>query len=70
MITCKSCGRKGKYDVGLMVINTDLEKDNKEESNKKIQTTGYFRCKHCNDAGNWEMSADFYILAYGRRNGI
>ncbi|WP_188456625.1 tetratricopeptide repeat protein [Virgibacillus oceani] len=57
MLTCKSCGRKGKYDVGHMVVNTDGN-----DSVQSIQTTGYFRCKHCNDAGNWEMPNDFMIL--------
>lgn len=62
MITCTSCGRKGKYDVGLMVINTDLEK-NEVASKDRIQTTGYFRCKHCNDAGNWEVPKQFAMAA-------
>lgn len=58
MIKCKSCGRKGKYDVGLMVINPEY---NQDDFSDKIQTTGYFRCKHCNDAGNWEMPSQFMV---------
>ncbi|MEI3612191.1 tetratricopeptide repeat protein [Pseudogracilibacillus sp. SO30301A] len=61
MITCKSCGRKGKYDVGLMLINTDESKV--EKPGNSIQTTGYFRCKHCNDAGNWEMPSKFLMAS-------
>ncbi|WP_077302117.1 tetratricopeptide repeat protein [Virgibacillus pantothenticus] len=56
MLTCNSCGRKGKYDVGMMVINPDL--DNITEN---IQTTGYFRCKHCNEAGDWKLPNEFYL---------
>lgn len=62
MLTCKKCGRKGKYDVGLMVVNTDLEKE-RENPENTIQTTGYFRCKHCNNAGNWEMPKEFLITS-------
>ncbi|NBJ68169.1 MULTISPECIES: tetratricopeptide repeat protein [Clostridia] len=56
MLTCNSCGRKGKYDVGMMVINPEL--DNMTDN---IQTTGYFRCKHCNEAGDWTLPNEFYL---------
>ena len=59
MITCKSCSRKGKYDVGLMLINND--KSEVEKPGSLIQTTGYFRCKHCNEAGNWEVPSEFLM---------
>lgn len=62
MLTCKSCGRRGKYDVGLMVVN-EKNMGAEEGEERKIQTTGYFRCKHCNDAGNWEMPNDFSLAA-------
>lgn len=26
-----------------------------------IQTTGYFRCKQCNSAGNWELPTDLSL---------
>jgi len=48
-LTCKNCGREGKYDVGLIVVNDDPEKLD-EEPGSIIQTTGYFRCRHCNAA--------------------
>ncbi|HLR62666.1 MAG TPA: hypothetical protein VK097_09525 [Lentibacillus sp.] len=60
MIKCNSCQRKGKYNVGLMVVNSDLKNNVKDAANR-IQTTGYFRCKHCNDAGNWEMPPEFKL---------
>lgn len=62
MLTCTSCGRKGKYDVGLMVINADSAKK-EQKPEKCIQTTGYFRCKHCNDAGYWEMPKQFLMMS-------
>lgn len=53
-LTCEACGRSGDYDLGTLVIPTDnLEHDNEIE---KIQALGYFRCKHCNAAGKWELS--------------
>ncbi|WP_164667768.1 tetratricopeptide repeat protein [Virgibacillus doumboii] len=60
MIKCNSCGRKGKYDVGLMIYNHN-EKVMTDNPESKIQTIGYFRCKHCNDAGNWEMPTQFLM---------
>lgn len=50
MLSCPSCGRKGKYDIGALVVNPadpDLF--------ATMQCTGYFRCKHCNAAGDWDM---------------
>ena len=58
-LTCRSCGRKGKYDVGLMLINPE----EMEDPVSSIQTTGYFRCKYCNDAGNWKMPSKFLITS-------
>lgn len=60
MLTCKTCGRKGKYDVGLLVVNIDKKKS--ENISDNIQTTGYFRCKHCNAAGNWELPTSLIML--------
>lgn len=28
---------------------------------KRLQSTGYFRCKHCNSAGNWELTNELRI---------
>ncbi|WP_409252084.1 tetratricopeptide repeat protein [Bacillus sp. SCS-153A] len=61
MVTCKVCGRKGKYDVGLVVVNPDFQRI--DEDSRYIQLTGYFRCKHCNAAGEWEDSTDIKMLA-------
>lgn len=58
MMKCESCGRKGQYNIGLLVVNVDAGKKDMD-----FQMTGYFRCKHCNVAGNWEDSNDIYMLA-------
>lgn len=62
MLTCKSCGRKGKYDVGIIVVNVD-KKEKTEKISDDLQMTGYFRCKHCNAAGNWELPHSLLMLA-------
>ncbi len=59
-LTCKDCGKKGKYDVGLMCVNADAENPEEDPENI-VQTTGYFRCQHCNKAGNWKMPASFLM---------
>jgi hypothetical protein len=60
MLTCKSCGRKGKYDVGLLVMNVE-EEEAPTGASRHIQMTGYFRCKHCNAAGDWELPSSIYL---------
>lgn len=60
LLTCLNCGRKGKYDVGALVVDlTD------PDPIRGMQCTCYFRCKHCNAAGAWEFppSARFMITA-------
>lgn len=61
-LKCKNCGKKFKYDLGLIVVN---EKKYMKEENppifETIQATGYFRCKNCNAAGNWEETSDLLI---------
>lgn len=56
-LICKQCNRSGKYNIGLMAIDI-----NNEEKNNFQQYAGYFRCKYCNTAGQWEDSAEIYLL--------
>lgn len=56
-LTCKQCDRSGKYNIGLMSIDIY----NEEKFNFQ-QFSGYFRCKYCNTAGQWEDSAEIYLL--------
>jgi len=60
MMKCKSCGSNGKYNIGLLVVDVNKEVGNPD---LPFQMTGYFRCKHCNEAGNWKDSSDLYFLA-------
>ncbi len=50
MLTCPTCGRRGKYDVGAVIVDP-----HGSDPTSSIQLTGYFRCKHCNGAGDWEL---------------
>lgn len=62
-LTCQNCGRKGKYDLGKIVIDPKKYSDHSSEhtsdtdkttSNLEgFQFTGYFRCHYCNSAGEW-----------------
>lgn len=61
MLTCKSCGRKGKYDIGQICYDGNPTKVKDSSASDQIQCTGYFRCKHCNAAGNWELPKTIYI---------
>jgi hypothetical protein len=36
-------------------------KNEKDSILNHVQTTGYYRCKHCNAAGNWEFPERFII---------
>ncbi|WP_019414308.1 tetratricopeptide repeat protein [Paenisporosarcina sp. TG20] len=63
-LVCKNCGKKDKFDLGLVTINVEKYKiDQSEEIDKHIQSTGYFRCKNCNSAGKWEISNEYRIMA-------
>ncbi|WAH36801.1 hypothetical protein [Alicyclobacillus dauci] len=77
-LTCQECGKRGKYDLGLIAVHPEqyqkrngpsFNAANEEaldnwESNvvEHIQCTGYFRCKHCNAAGNWAFPKDFMMF--------
>ncbi|RXT00961.1 lipopolysaccharide assembly protein LapB [Ammoniphilus sp. CFH 90114] len=69
LLKCNPCGKKGKYDIGMIAFDIDrYYKDAKkhgssimENLDAYIQTTGYFRCKHCHSAGDWTYSSDFLI---------
>ncbi|TCP19935.1 tetratricopeptide repeat protein [Scopulibacillus darangshiensis] len=55
-LKCLDCGKKGEYDIGEVFINIEDHNINKEDPiDHYLQCTGYFRCKHCNSAGNWEI---------------
>lgn len=58
-LACTQCGKNAEYDLGQIAF--DMEKYSKMKEfneaawSEKYQFTGYFRCKHCNAAGPWQM---------------
>ncbi|WP_018133133.1 tetratricopeptide repeat protein [Effusibacillus pohliae] len=77
-LVCGHCGRKGQYDVGHVVFDLDrwmADRARQQSMNSEaevelldyIQTTAYFRCKHCNGAGKW---GDTYSLEFGIMVGM
>lgn len=63
-LKCRVCGKNGDYDLGTVVVPTTIDKDKNriEES----QALGYFRCKHCNSAGEWELSSRMQTILAGK----
>ena len=54
-LTCEKCGKSGDYDFGTIVFSADSTKA--KIGTEQFQALGYFRCKHCNTAGEWELSS-------------
>ncbi|SMD17060.1 hypothetical protein [Sporomusa malonica] len=63
-LTCKSCGKSGDYDFGTMVLSAIPDKS--KNMADKLQAVGYFRCKHCNSAGEWELSQHMQTVLAGK----
>lgn len=58
-LACTQCGKNAEYDLGQIAFNVEkypeMKEFNKAAWSEKYQFTGYFRCKHCNAAGSWQM---------------
>ncbi|WP_371365133.1 hypothetical protein SRRS_00370 [Sporomusa rhizae] len=63
-LTCKRCGKNGDYDFGTLVIPASDAENAKVEGN--FQALGYFRCKHCNATGEWELSSRIKTMLAGK----
>lgn len=63
-LTCESCGKSGDYDLGTMVLSLISADDKNMED--KLQAVGYFRCKHCNSAGDWQLSSRMRTVLAGK----
>ena len=64
-LKCLNCNKGGQYDIGMLAVylnNPDKGKHDDRSIEEHAQMTGYFRCKHCNSAGNWEMPTQFSLL--------
>jgi len=65
MLRCGNCKKKSRYDVGHITVNlNDFQKDRTEDPDKHIQSNGYFRCKSCNSAGNWEITNEYQVMLF------
>lgn len=66
MLTCRHCGRKGKYDLGMVLVDAAFETRSKvladQTTEDRMQCTGYFRCKRCNAAGEWDVPPSIHLL--------
>ncbi|MFC7062346.1 tetratricopeptide repeat protein [Halobacillus seohaensis] len=58
-LKCGHCNQNGIYEVGKVAINV---MDKKKPTHEDFQLNGYFRCKHCNAAGDWELPTDLMML--------
>ncbi|WP_334074205.1 MULTISPECIES: SEC-C metal-binding domain-containing protein [Paenibacillus] len=75
-LICGHCGRQGQYDLGQILFDIEQQGRDVEESIttdsaahdgdmfKYFQATGYFRCKHCNGAGNWTVKDPLFLMVY------
>jgi tetratricopeptide (TPR) repeat protein len=63
-LTCAQCGKGGDYDLGTLVVPATVGED--EKRIEKIQALGYFRCKHCNTAGEWILSSRMRTMLAGK----
>ena len=63
-LICEKCEKRGSYDLGHITINvSDYKKGQTNDIDKYIQSTGYFRCKHCNSAGEWKITSEYSMMA-------
>ncbi|MBP2638926.1 MAG: hypothetical protein H6Q72_4833 [Firmicutes bacterium] len=63
-LTCQKCGKSGDYDLGTLVFPLRVAEPG--DRMEKFQAIGYFRCKHCNAAGEWELSPRTKTMLAGK----
>ncbi|WP_243292966.1 tetratricopeptide repeat protein [Bacillus sp. FJAT-47783] len=62
-LICTECEKTGTYDIGLVLYNLQKAKKNANLNPLSYtQTTGYFRCIHCNSASNWKETTDLMLF--------
>ncbi|HWR43852.1 hypothetical protein, partial [Sporomusa sp.] len=64
-LKCKACEKSGDYDLGTLVLATT-----DKSIVDKFQAVGYFRCKHCNTAGEWELSQHMQTVLAGKMAAV
>ncbi len=79
VLRCLSCGQRGRYDLSTLVFDAEGYGDREKSAGGKsgafedfLQILGYFRCKRCNSAGQWELPKDleWLIMADGAGNAL
>lgn len=69
-LRCRDCGQAGDYDLGLIAVDPDAVSRKAADPERPLadgfQATGYFRCKHCNGAGRWELPELFEMAVAAR----
>ncbi|WP_425061287.1 tetratricopeptide repeat protein [Sporomusa carbonis] len=63
-LTCGKCGKNGDYDLGTLAIPVITGEGTR--ATDKFQAVGYFRCKHCNAAGDWNLSPTIQTMLAGK----
>ncbi|RSL34061.1 tetratricopeptide repeat protein [Salibacterium salarium] len=61
LLTCEQCGHREKYNIGQPLLDYSLVDRSKLVTQEmtvmdKVQFPFYFRCVHCNGAGEWKWS--------------
>ncbi|RSL30565.1 tetratricopeptide repeat protein [Salibacterium salarium] len=61
LLTCNQCGKREKYNIGQPLLDYSIVDRSKLVTQEmtvmdKVQFPFYFRCVHCNAAGEWTWS--------------
>lgn len=64
MLACKNCRKRRRYDLGHITFNPLGNKKVQANDDDHIQSTGYFRCKNCNAAGEWEATEEYTMMTF------
>jgi hypothetical protein len=63
-LTCKACGKWGRYEVGRVCLDPDAMGRATGEQHwveEAVCFSGYFRCRACNAAGPWGLRPMTYM---------
>lgn len=67
-LTCQACGRRAFYHITPLALQSDYLTDpHSRRAVDWLQLMGYFRCKHCNAAGPWDLpegELSFFLFAH------
>ncbi|MEN6565504.1 MAG: hypothetical protein ABFC57_04320 [Veillonellales bacterium] len=68
-LKCGHCGKTGEYNLGTVAFDpariANARNSDKSRILDCIQVPAYFRCKHCNGAGKWELAGNPAMLEMG-----